>query len=124
MLWCCDGVACICACNEVRWCPYPTILRPSFHSLSLSLSLIVFHLSLLLVSFLTLFISVSFSLPFISSSSHMSLSPACVRASLSHFVGAFGGGVDGADDLVASDAIHPVAHATKEVVDTAFPTEV
>ena len=30
-LWCCDGVACICACNEVRWCPCPTILQPPSH---------------------------------------------------------------------------------------------
>ena len=30
MLWCCDYVVCICVCNEVWWCPYPTILRPPF----------------------------------------------------------------------------------------------
>ena len=31
MLWCCEDVVCICVCNEVWWCPYPTILRPPFH---------------------------------------------------------------------------------------------
>ena len=31
MLWCCDDVVCICVCNEVWWCPYPTILRPPSH---------------------------------------------------------------------------------------------
>ena len=37
-----------------------------------------------------------------------------------HLVEAFGVGGDGADDLVASDALDPVAHAAQVAVDGAF----
>ena len=41
---------------------------------------------------------------------------------LRHLIEASGALVDGADHLVASDAIHPAAHAAAVAVDSAFST--